>query len=63
MKLFKVFILLFFVVNTSFAQKKYTGQSIEEILELPEEDINIGIASLVLAIKFRMNKSLENRGE
>lgn len=32
-----------------FAQKRYTGQSIEEILALPENEIDLGIACLVLA--------------
>jgi len=32
-----------------FAQEKYTGQTIEEILALPEEEIDLGLACLVLA--------------
>lgn len=31
------------------AQEQYTGQTIEQILELPEEEIDLGIACLVLA--------------
>lgn len=43
-------ILMFFVfVSISFAQKKYNKQTIEQILALPEEKINLGIALLVLA--------------
>lgn len=42
-------ILLFISLH---AQEEYTGQTIQEILELPEEQINIGIATLVLAKEF-----------
>ncbi len=31
------------------AQEHYTGQTIEQILELPEKEIDLGIACLVLA--------------
>ena len=48
-----LFLLLFvFCKNNSFAQTHYSGQSIEDILKLPENKINIGIASLVLAKEF-----------
>lgn len=34
------------------AQEKYTGQSIEDVLELPENEINVGMATLILAKEF-----------
>lgn len=43
-----VFLFSFFLVNFSFSQQKYSGQTIEEILELPEEQINLAIAKLVI---------------
>jgi regulator of sirC expression with transglutaminase-like and TPR domain len=47
----KIFILFIFsVLSASFiyAQEKYTGQKIEDILELPEENINLSIAKLIV---------------
>jgi regulator of sirC expression with transglutaminase-like and TPR domain len=34
--------------NSAFGQENYTGQSIESILELPEDQIDLGIAKLVV---------------
>jgi regulator of sirC expression with transglutaminase-like and TPR domain len=42
-------ILICLLGVSGFAQEKYSGQSIEEILALPEEEIDLGIACLVLA--------------
>lgn len=43
-----------------FAQKSYTGQTIEEILALPEDQIDLGIACLVLAKDFYPNLNINN---
>ncbi len=46
----KLIIFLICVVSCSgFTQQKYTGQTIEEILTLPEEEIDLGLAVLLLA--------------
>ena len=42
-----------------FAQDKYTGQSIEQILELSEEEIDLGIACLVIANEAYPNLDIE----
>jgi hypothetical protein len=47
-------------VAISFAQEKYEGQTIEQILELPEEEIDIGIATLVLAKEFQPKIDVDN---
>jgi hypothetical protein len=44
-----VVILYFFGSDTAVSQSKYTGQSIEQILAMPDDSINLGIACLVLA--------------
>ena len=47
----KIFIIIMFcLIQTNFlySQEKYTGQTIEEILELPEEQINLAIAKLIV---------------
>lgn len=36
------------IANFAFSQEKYSGQTIEEILELPEEKINLAITKLVI---------------
>lgn len=59
MKLVKYFISFFLLVNSCFAQKNYTNQSIEEILKLSENEINVGIASLVLAKGFYPNLNVQ----
>jgi hypothetical protein len=41
--------LYFLYPNVTLPQSKYTGQTIEQILAMPEDSINIGIACLVLA--------------
>lgn len=58
MKLLKILSLILFITNISFAQKQYTGQSIEDILKLPEKDISISIATLVLAKEFYPNMNV-----
>ncbi len=55
-----IFLLIQFLFSISFAQEKYEGQTIEQILELPEEEINIGIATLVLAKEFQPNIDVNN---
>ncbi len=52
MKFFRCFTLLIVLFNIGFAQKRYTGQSIEDILKLPEEEISVSIATVVLAKEF-----------
>jgi len=47
-KILLVFIFSLLLVNFVFSQEKYSGQTIEEILELPEEKINLAIAKLVI---------------
>lgn len=42
-------LLIYLLSLSGFSQEKYTGQSIEEILALPESEIDLGIACLVLA--------------
>jgi regulator of sirC expression with transglutaminase-like and TPR domain len=47
----KILLILLFsllLANFAFSQQKYSGQTIEEILELPEEKINLAIAKLVI---------------
>ena len=54
----KKIILLFLLaisLNNTYSQKYYSNQSIEDILKLPENKINIGIASLALAKEFYSN--------
>lgn len=52
MKIIFVLILSAAISGHTFAQKYYTGQSISDILKLSENEINVGIASLVLAKEF-----------
>jgi len=58
MKILKILLLIFFITNIGFAQKQYTNQSIEDILRLPEKDINISIATLVLAKELYPNMNV-----
>ena len=54
----KTFIILFILAvfsSNSFPQEYYSKQSIEDILKLPEKEINVGIASIVLAKEFYPN--------
>lgn len=51
-KILTTIFLIIFLNSLSFSQTTYSNQTIEEILKLPEEEINIGIASLVLAKEF-----------
>ncbi len=44
-----IFLLIQFLFSISFAQEKYEGQTIEQILELPEEEIDLGLACLIIA--------------
>ena len=50
-KVFLLFLLALFP-NNSFSQKYYSNQLIEDILKLPEKEIDIGFASLILAKEF-----------
>lgn len=45
----QLLVLLFLFSTTGFAQTTYSGQTIEDILALPEAEIDLGIACLVLA--------------
>jgi len=47
-----LFVILILIGCNSRTQDSRNGQTIEEILQLPEEDIDVGIASLVLAKEF-----------
>jgi len=58
MRFYTYFLAVIFLINFNFAQKQYSGQNIEEILKLPEDQINIGIASLVLAKEFYPNLNI-----
>ncbi len=49
MKKIIIIISVLFLFSISFAQEKYEGQTIEKILELQEEEIDLGIACLVIA--------------
>lgn len=57
-KIILLFLLAVFSSN-SFSQEYYSNQSIEDILKLPEKEINIGIASLVLAKEFYPNLNVQ----
>ncbi len=58
--LFAVFVLAFFVRTKEVTpQSKYSGQSIEQILAMPEDSINLGIACLVLAKDAYPNLKIE----
>lgn len=59
MKYLKIifFILLFY--SFSYSQSSYTGQSVEDLFALPEDEINIGIASLVLSKEFYPNLNVD----
>lgn len=59
MKTMKYIIAFCLYVNVYFAQVQYTGQSIEEILKLPDKEINLGIATLVLAKEFYPNINID----
>ncbi|MGD9487181.1 MAG: transglutaminase family protein [Calditrichaceae bacterium] len=52
MKLITTILLVIFVFGSAFSQSSYTGQTVEDLFDLPEEEINIGVASLVLAKEF-----------
>ena len=53
-------VLCFFRPDRTEAQSKYTGQSIEQILAMPEDSINLGIACLVLAKDAYPNLKIES---
>ena len=51
----KILGTVFFIIifsEITFSQSSYSGQSVEKLFDLPEEEINIGVASLVLAKEF-----------
>lgn len=48
----QILVFLFLFSTAGFSQTAYTGQTIEDILALPEAEINLGIACLVLAKEF-----------
>ncbi len=58
--LFLIIALFFFVKpGMVLTQSKYTGQTIEQILAMPEDSINLGIACLVLAKDAYPNLKIE----
>ncbi len=59
MKFLKYFSIFILFINISFAQKEYAGQSIEDILSLPENEISLCIATLVLAKDFYPDMKVE----
>jgi regulator of sirC expression with transglutaminase-like and TPR domain len=59
MKIITTICLVFFITEITFSQSSYTGQAVEDIFELPEEEINIGVASLVLAKEFYPNMNVD----
>lgn len=59
--LFPILVLLStFNPNRALPQSKYTGQSIEQILTMPDDSINIGLADLVLAKDFYPDLKIES---
>ncbi len=48
MKKIIILVSIVFLFSISFAQEKYEGQTIEQILDLPDNQIDIGIACLVI---------------
>ncbi len=59
MKYLKIIFFLYLFYSISYSQSSYTGQSVENIFDLPEEEINIGVASLILAKEFYPNMNVE----
>jgi len=59
MKLITTIFLVIFVCGSAFPQSSYTGQIVEDLFDLPEEEINIGIATLVLAKEFYPNMDVD----
>ena len=59
MRLF-ILICLITVSTNLFSQSKYENQSIEDILKLPESQVNLGIACLVLAKDFYPTLNVDN---
>ncbi|MBD3290781.1 hypothetical protein GF337_18385 [candidate division KSB1 bacterium] len=59
MKKISVVLLILVFVSISFAQEKYEGQTIEQILELPEEEIDLGLACLIIAKEAYPNLNIE----
>ncbi len=54
-----VVVFCFFGQGITNAQSKYTGQTIEQVLAMPEDSINLGIACLVLAKDVYPNLNIE----
>lgn len=54
-----ILVLICLISLSGLPQEEYTGQNIEEILELPEDKINLGIATLVLAKEFYPEMNVE----
>lgn len=59
MKLVTTVFLIIFMCGFSFPQSSYTGQTVENLFDLPEEEINIGVASLVMAKEFYPNLNID----
>ncbi len=55
-----VVILCFLIPDTTKPQSKYTGQTIEQILAMPDDSINLGIACLALAKDAYPNLKVES---
>ncbi len=59
MKLVAIVFLVIFIYGFAFSQSSYTGKAVEDLFDLAEEEINIGIASLVLAKEFYPNMNVD----
>lgn len=56
---FLLLLLILLLASDSIAQQSYTGQTIQEILELPENEIDLGLAVLVLAKEVYPNMNVD----
>lgn len=59
MNYFKITIFLCLLFSFSFSQTSYTNQTVDDLFDLPENEINIGIASLVMAKEFYPNMNVD----
>ncbi len=57
-KLVTTVVSIIFICSSTFSQSSYIGQSVEDLFDLPEEEINIGVASLILAKEFYPNMNI-----
>ncbi len=59
MKLVQIIFWVIYIGSSSFSQSSYTGQTIEDIFVIPEEEITIGVASLIFAKEFYPNMNID----